>query len=112
MLNGAGQANLEQLSELFKLLSDKTRLHILMLLANGERNVGSMCDELALPQPTVSHHLGLLRMSNIITSRRSGKQVYYALNQRLEMPTQGTVEVGVDSYVVKIGDRAHEPAAV
>jgi ArsR family transcriptional regulator len=102
MLNGNGQANLEQLSDLFKLLSDKTRLHILMLLAGGERNVSSLCEALSLPQPTVSHHLGLLRMSSIIANRRSGKQVYYALNGRLEQPAAGTVEVAAGSYAVKI----------
>jgi DNA-binding transcriptional ArsR family regulator len=49
-----------------------------MLLADGERNVTNLCEALKLPQPTVSHHLGLLRMSNIIGNRRDGKQVFYS----------------------------------
>lgn len=81
----ASQQDLDQLSSLFRLLSDKTRLHILLLLAEGERNVSSICGELKLPQPTVSHHLGLLRMNNIIGNRRSGKQVFYALNGRVDL---------------------------
>ncbi len=56
--------DLEQLASLFRLLSDKTRLNILLSLARGERNVSSLCKELELPQPTVSHHLGLLRVNN------------------------------------------------
>src|SRR6478735_8030729 len=75
--------DLEPLAGLFKLLSDGTRLRILMLLAKGERNVSSLCDELKLPQPTVSHHLGLLRMKNVISNRRHGKQVFYALDAHL-----------------------------
>src|SRR3954449_2588028 len=75
--------DLEPLAGLFKLLSDGTRLRILMLLAKGERNVSSLCDELKLPQPTVSHHLGLLRMKNVISNRRHGKQVFYTLDSQL-----------------------------
>lgn len=102
------EQDLEQLTALFRLLSDKTRLHILMLLAAGERNVSSICEELELPQPTVSHHLGLLRMNNIIANRRSGKQVYYALNGRVDLADDG-MEIGVDGYAVHIG--AKSPAA-
>ena len=72
--------SLTNLCQLFRLLSDKTRLQIVMLLATGERNVTSLCEELDLPQPTVSHHLGLLRMNHIITPKRQGKQVIYALD--------------------------------
>ena len=57
----ASEQDLEQLANLFRLLSDRTRLNILMLLADGERNVTSLCEQLRLPQPTVSHHLSLLR---------------------------------------------------
>ena len=96
------EQDLEQLTGLFRLLSDKTRLNILMLLAAGERNVSSLCDELGLPQPTVSHHLGLLRMSNVIGNRRSGKQVFYTLNGRVRVDGQGAIEVGMDNFVVCI----------
>jgi DNA-binding transcriptional ArsR family regulator len=71
--------DLEQLAALFRLLSDRTRLNILLLLGDGERNVGELCQMLQLPQPTVSHHLGLLRMNNVIGNRRAGKQVFYSL---------------------------------
>jgi ArsR family transcriptional regulator len=74
------EQDLDQLSSLFRLLSDKTRLNILLHLSEGERNVTNLCEELGLPQPTVSHHLGLLRMNNVVGNRRHGKQVFYALN--------------------------------
>ena len=75
----AVQPRLEGLAELFQLLGDKTRLSILMRLAEGEWNVSTLCRDLNLPQPTVSHHLSLLRINGLVVNRRDGKQVYYAL---------------------------------
>jgi DNA-binding transcriptional ArsR family regulator len=73
------ESQLEELTALFRLLSEKTRLAILVQLTPGEKNVSELCEKLGLPQPTVSHHLGLLRMHNIVANRRNGKQVYYEL---------------------------------
>src|SRR4051812_33733963 len=94
--------DLEHLTSLFRLLSDKTRLNILMLLATGERNVTSLCDELQLPQPTVSHHLGLLRVNNVIANRRHGKQVFYALNGRVNHDMTTGIEIAAERFGVKI----------
>ena len=77
---GVTDQDLDQLSSLFRLLADKTRLGILLRLADGERNVTGLCADLRLPQPTVSHHLGLLRMNNVVSNRRRGKEVLYGLN--------------------------------
>ena len=78
---------LDRLSELFRILSDKTRLTLLRLLGGGEMNVSALCGVLALPQPTVSHHLGLLRHSGLIRPRRAGKQVFYRLDERVDAAT-------------------------
>lgn len=96
------EADLEPLVALFRLLSDKTRLNILTLLASGERNVTSLCEELRLPQPTVSHHLGLLRMSNLITNRRDGKQVFYELDGRVNAAAPNLLQVIVDRFKVSV----------
>src|SRR5947208_331859 len=90
--------DLEQLTSLFRLLSDKTRLNILMLLCQGEKNVTTLCDVLKLPQPTVSHHLGLLRVSNIIGNRRRGKQVFYGLNGMVNHCNESALELGLDRF--------------
>lgn len=68
------------LSEIFRLLGDRTRLRIVLALAGGSRNVGMLCKDLGLAQPTVSHHLSLLRMGKVIVNSRKGKEVYYSLN--------------------------------
>jgi ArsR family transcriptional regulator, zinc-responsive transcriptional repressor len=97
--------DLEQLTNLMKLLSDPTRLQILLMLANGERNVSSICDELKLPQPTVSHHLGLLRLSNVINNRRAGKQIFYTINGRLEGLAGGELSLLGQNFTVRIAPR-------
>src|SRR5438309_2244541 len=96
---------LENLPTLFRLLSDRTRLNLLMLLADGERNVTNLCQTLRLPQPTVSHHLGLLRMSNVICNRREGKQVFYSLDNKVNVSSTGFDIEGI-SYSVSIKQRA------
>lgn len=98
--------DLEQLTGLFRLLSDKTRLNILLLLAEGERNVTTLCNELQLPQPTVSHHLGLLRMNNLIGNRRAGKQVFYTLNGRIGIVDPSTLELTTDNFSIKLHSKA------
>jgi DNA-binding transcriptional ArsR family regulator len=97
--------DLEQLGGLFQLLSDKTRLRILLLLAEGERNVTSLCESLGMPQPTVSHHLGLLRIRNIISHRRQGKRAFYALNGVISAGGQA-LELDVENLAVKIYAKA------
>jgi DNA-binding transcriptional ArsR family regulator len=100
---GAPVQDLEPLAGLFKLLSDGTRLRILMLLAKGERNVSSLCEELKLPQPTVSHHLGLLRMKHIISNRRHGKQVFYGLDGHVRANPDNTLQITAENYDIQIG---------
>jgi len=76
--------SLFNLCQLFHLLSDKNRLRIVMILAEGEQDVTTLCEQLKLAQPTVSHHLGLLRMNRVIVPKRQGKRVIYSLD-----PTAG-----------------------
>jgi DNA-binding transcriptional ArsR family regulator len=72
------------LSRVFGLLADPTRVRLLLLLCDGEQNVSSLCAALGLPQPTVSHHLGLLRRGGLLVGRRDGKSIYYGLGGGLE----------------------------
>lgn len=78
--SGFNDEQVSELAQAFRLLSDETRLRIVFNLAQQEQNVGSLCKLLGLAQPTVSHHLGLLRMGRLIVNRRNGKQVIYSLN--------------------------------
>jgi DNA-binding transcriptional ArsR family regulator len=100
----ASEQDLDQLSSLFRVLSDKTRLQILLALVGGEKNVISICESLKLPQPTVSHHLALLRMNNVVGHRRDGKQVYYGLDGRVHLDSTDLL-LRVQNLTVRIGPR-------
>jgi ArsR family transcriptional regulator len=68
------------LAQVFKLLSDETRLRILFYLAqNSELHVTDLCNRLGQSQPAVSHHLALLRVSGLIEPRREGKHNFYSV---------------------------------
>lgn len=64
-----------------KALGDDTRQRILVLLLEGERTVGEIVDAFSVSQPTISHHLNVLRQHKLVISRREGQQIFYAINQ-------------------------------
>jgi DNA-binding transcriptional ArsR family regulator len=66
---------------LLKQVSDATRVRVLLMLSEGERHVGALCEEMSQTQPAVSHHLALLRHGGIVTVQRRGKNKYYALDE-------------------------------
>ncbi len=71
----------QRASMLLKHVSDATRLQVILILSEGERHVGALCDQLNQSQPAVSHHLALLRHGGIITPRRQGKNNFYGLTE-------------------------------
>ncbi len=73
----------KDLVQVFKLLSDETRLRVLMYLAReGELHVTALCDKLGQSQPAVSHHLALLRVAGLIEARRDGKHNFYSVRSK------------------------------
>lgn len=70
---------LQDLSEIFKLLGDETRLRIICSLLTEELCVCDLTELLSLNQSTVSHQLQLLRNSKLVKYRREGKQIFYSL---------------------------------
>lgn len=68
-----------ELAAYFKLLSDPTRLRMIMLLAKGEICVGDISQRLKMEQSAVSHQLRVLKASKIADCRRVGKSVCYRL---------------------------------
>lgn len=71
-----------ELTQIFKLLSDETRLRILMyLIREGELHVTALCERLEQSQPAVSHHLALLRVAGLIEPRRDGKHNFYSVRR-------------------------------
>ncbi|MBC8335865.1 MAG: winged helix-turn-helix transcriptional regulator [Anaerolineales bacterium] len=64
-----------------KALADETRQKIMSLCCCNWLSVGEIVEALHVSQPTVSHHLSILREAGLVDSRREGKQVFYSLNQ-------------------------------
>ena len=71
----------QQAATRLKQVSDPTRLHIILMLTEGEKHVGGICEALKQKHPATSHHLALLRHSGIIAPRRQGKNNFYALTE-------------------------------
>ena len=65
------------LARVFAGISEPTRLHILLVLLEGERNVGELVDAVGASQGRVSMHLQCLRWCGFVESERRGKYVYY-----------------------------------
>lgn len=83
-------ANLEELSQVFKALSDPLRLRLLKLLTKQNRCkefcVGGLAEELGISQPNVSHHLKILKSVGLIKCQKYDGYSYYVVNMdRLEV---------------------------
>ncbi len=67
------------MSDVFKILSDHTRVKILYALTLSELCVADIAELAGVSQSAVSHQLRILRNSKLVTWKKSGKQVFYAL---------------------------------
>jgi ArsR family transcriptional regulator, arsenate/arsenite/antimonite-responsive transcriptional repressor len=75
----AVRTNYSRAARLFHALSDEIRLQVIDLLRDGERCVCELTDALDIAQPRLSWHLRALKEAGILTDRREGRWVYYAL---------------------------------
>jgi ArsR family transcriptional regulator len=68
--------------EFCRTLGDDTRQRILRLLVRKEElNVSDIVEEFNVSQPTISHHLNVLKQFSLVTTRKDGKQVFYAIDR-------------------------------
>ncbi|MHC4562728.1 MAG: ArsR/SmtB family transcription factor [Planctomycetota bacterium] len=68
---------MERIADILKALGENTRLRLLRLLASHELAVNELVEVLAMPQPRVSRHLGVLRRAALVQDRREGNWIYY-----------------------------------
>lgn len=105
------QENFDSLLEFFKVLGNESRLKILGLLANEERSVGEVADTLGLKEPTVSHHLAMMKTLGLVTMRAEGNVRIYQLNARFlekmnkEIFTQENLATLIDDTAVDAWER-------
>ncbi|MBX6378662.1 MAG: arsenate reductase (thioredoxin) [Clostridia bacterium] len=100
------------LAESFRALGDPTRLRILSLLRDGELCVCELTAALEAPQPAVSQHLRRLRQAGLVSERRAGQWVFYALAAASAPAVQAALEALPEPSVEKarLADRAAEMA--
>ena len=67
--------------EFAKAIADETRQQIMKLCCCRELSVNEIVEKTSVSQPTVSHHLAILRDADLVQARSEGKQTYYTLNQ-------------------------------
>lgn len=70
---------LQDAAELFGLLAAPMRLHIISALCHGEKNVGQLLDAVKTTQPNMSQHLNMLYRKGLLSRRREGVQIFYAI---------------------------------
>lgn len=73
------EEELYDLSELFKVFGDSTRIRILFVLFEAEVCVCDLAAALGMTQSAVSHQLKILKQSKLVKSRREGKSIFYSL---------------------------------
>jgi len=64
-----------------KAIADETRQKIMNLVCCTSLSVNEIVEKLDVSQPTVSHHLAILREAGLVVAREEGKQTFYSLNQ-------------------------------
>lgn len=69
-----------EVAELFRALSDPTRVRMIAALLEGEINVSALAGVVGISESAVSHQLRTLRQMRLVRARRQGREVYYCLD--------------------------------
>jgi DNA-binding transcriptional ArsR family regulator len=80
-------------TEYFKLLSDASRVRILMLLDSKELCVCQIMGVLGMSQPLVSRNLALLYKGGFLDDRREGKMIFYVLKKEMKEPQRSLTDL-------------------
>lgn len=75
-----GEEELFDLSELFKVFGDSTRIRILYVLFESDMCVCGIAELLGMTQSAISHQLAVLKKAKLVRYRREGKTIYYSLS--------------------------------
>lgn len=75
-----GEQHAALVAELFRALSDPSRVRIISALVEGEKNVSTLATAVGISESAVSHHLRGLRQMRLVRARKRGRQVFYRLD--------------------------------
>ena len=85
---------MRQFTQFFKALSDPTRREILQCLKDKAKTPSELLEEISVSQPTLSHHLDILKRADVISGEREGQFIRYSLNMTV-------FDIAVE-YLIKI----------
>jgi DNA-binding transcriptional ArsR family regulator len=69
-------------AEIFRALSDTSRIKLMAALVGGELNVGTLAEAAGISESAVSHHMRSLRQLRMVHARKDGRQVFYTLDDQ------------------------------
>jgi DNA-binding transcriptional ArsR family regulator len=90
----------QRCAQLLAALAAPERLKIVRFLADGARNVTEIAEMLAVPAVNVSHHLTVLRHAKLVSAKKQGRFVIYALRPRV---LEEVIEAGVPKEALNLG---------
>ena len=98
---------MNQLTNVFKLLSDETRLRMIILLNQEDLCVCELSGILGIPQPRISQNLAKLRDLNLVTDEKKEKFVFYSLNHQDNVleAALNNIMGDIDNYPKLVEDR-------
>jgi ArsR family transcriptional regulator len=76
------RASADKASNLMKVMANADRLMLLCQLSQGEKSVGALESILDIRQPTLSQQLTVLRESELVSTRREGKNIFYTISSQ------------------------------
>lgn len=79
------RSSADKASSLMKVMANADRLMLLCQLSQGEKSVSQLEALLDIRQPTLSQQLTVLRESNLVSTRRDGKHIYYSICSKSAM---------------------------
>ncbi len=68
------------MNEAWSALSDPTRRGILELLRKSDLTAGEIAENFNISKPSISHHLNILKNSNLVSAQKMGQQIVYSIN--------------------------------
>jgi DNA-binding transcriptional ArsR family regulator len=98
---------LDVISQAFRLLSSPVRLHLVVLAAEGERDVTSLAEAAGVTLTTASQHLSKMRLAGLVSARREGRHLFYVVDD----PHVLTIVRQMFEHIAPDGTLAPDPPA-
>jgi DNA-binding transcriptional ArsR family regulator len=95
-------------AELFKALAHPARIRLLELLRDGEKSVTALQLALGIEGSTVSQQLAILRMKNLVDTRKSGNNIYYRLRDQQVNDLLADARRMFDAHLVQLQSMSSE----